>query len=30
MLAAERALGKLLLTADVSNKKARIYIDARL
>jgi hypothetical protein len=30
MFAADRASGKLLLDADVRNKKARIYIDARL
>jgi hypothetical protein len=30
MFAAERASAKLLLHADVRNKKARIYIDARL
>jgi hypothetical protein len=30
MFAGERASGKLLLRADVRNKKARIYIDARL
>jgi hypothetical protein len=30
MFAAERASGKLLLDADVGNRKARIYIDARL
>jgi hypothetical protein len=30
IFAAERAWGKLLLGADVGNKEARIYIDARL